>query len=208
MPTVENNTELADSIIEATLKHVPFDGWSDEAVRLGIQDLKIDDSAFKDLFNHDCSKVVEHYSNMLDRDMLAALVKLNLDEMKIRDRIHNGVMTRIKLMSANRLAAKKTCAYLALPPHAALGTKLLYRTVNQIWYAAGDTATDFNFYTKRGLLAGVYTSTLLYWFNDDSHEFENTQSFLSRRIENVMLIQKFKARIKACWPWGKSDQSS
>ncbi len=201
MPTVKNNTELADRITEATLKHVPFDGWSKEAVKLGIQDLELDDSAFEEIFSSDLSKMVSHYSQMLDRNMLAGLKKLNLDEMKIRERIHTGVMTRIKLMSANRLAAKKTCAYLALPQHAALGTKLLYRTVNQIWYAAGDTATDFNFYTKRGLLAGVYTSTLLYWFNDDSHEFENTQEFLSRRIENVMVIQKLKARIKQCWPW-------
>ena len=52
--------------------------------------------------------------------------------------------------------------------HAALGAKLMYRTVDAMWRAAGDTSTDFNFYTKRGILAGVYGSTAMRWFNDTS----------------------------------------
>lgn len=36
--------------------------------------------------------------------------------------------------------------------------------VDDIWYWAGDRSTDFNWYTKRALLAGIYTSTgLLIW---------------------------------------------
>lgn len=205
MTAKENQTKTADRVVEATLKHIPFDGWSDEAVKLGLQDLGLEESTFYTLFDNDVAKAVEHYSDMLDRQMLEILEGKKLDEMKIRERVHTAVMTRLNLLAPHKLAAKKTCAYLALPHHAALGTKLLYRTVNKIWYAAGDTATDFNFYTKRGLLAGVYTSTLLYWFNDNSPEFEDTQAFLSRRIENVMLIPKIKARLKQYWPWGKSE---
>ncbi|MEN8237508.1 MAG: COQ9 family protein [Pseudomonadota bacterium] len=203
MLDVKNNTELASRVVEATLKHVPFDGWNEAAVKLAIQDLELETATFDELFQGSVSNVIEHYSTMLDQQMLDALKDQNLAEMKIRERVHTIVMTRLQLMLPHRLAAKKTCAYLALPHHAALGIRLLYRTVSQIWYAAGDTATDFNFYTKRGLLAGVYTSTLLYWFNDDSPEFENTGAFLSRRIENVMLIPKLKSRIKQCWPWGR-----
>lgn len=205
MINVKNNTERLNRLVEATLKHVPFDGWNEEAVMLGIQNLAEPDSSFEELFNSDVSKIVEHYSAMLDQQMLEALAAQNLKEMKIRDRVHTAVMARLRLMAANRLAAKKACAYLAMPQHAALGTKLLYRTVNQIWYAAGDTATDFNFYTKRGLLAGVYASTLVYWFNDDSSKFEDTQTFLSRRIENVMMIHKLKARLKQFWPWSSNN---
>jgi ubiquinone biosynthesis protein COQ9 len=70
---------------------------------------------------------------------------------------------------------------------------LLYRTVDRMWRAAGDTSTDFNFYTKRAILAGVYSSTLLRWFTDDSEDEKPTFEFLDRRIEDVMRFEKFKA---------------
>jgi ubiquinone biosynthesis protein COQ9 len=68
-----------------------------------------------------------------------------------------------------------------------------------MWYAAGDTSTDFNFYTKRATLAGVYSSTLLYWLNDRSPGSEATWGFLDRRIDDVMKIEKLKAQVKS---WG------
>ena len=85
---------------------------------------------------------------------------------------------------------------LSLPMHAALGAKLLYRTVDAMWRAAGDTSTDFNFYTKRGILAGVYASTAMRWFNDTGDDEKVTDEFLIARIENVMQFEKFKAELR------------
>ena len=82
------------------------------------------------------------------------------------------------------------CSYLMMLQHAPLAAKLLYRTVDAIWYAIGDRSTDFNFYTKRGLLAAVYSATVLYWLNDKSPDCAATWSFLDRRIEEVMLVPK------------------
>ena len=81
--------------------------------------------------------------------------------------------------------------------HAPLALKLLYRTVDAIWYAAGDNATDFNFYTKRALLAGVYSSTVLYWLNDKSAGCADSWSFLDRRIDEVMQVPKLLGRVSA-----------
>jgi ubiquinone biosynthesis protein COQ9 len=66
--------------------------------------------------------------------------------------------------------------------------RLVYRTCDRIWRAAGDSATDFNFYTKRGLLAGVVTSTMLYWLQDKSEGSQATSAFLDRRIADVLTI--------------------
>ena len=55
---------------------------------------------------------------------------------------------------------------------------------------------DFNFYTKRALLSGVYSATVLYWLNDNSEDFEKTWQFLDRRIDDVMQIEKFKAQMR------------
>jgi len=80
--------------------------------------------------------------------------------------------------------------------NAGLGAKLLYASVDAMWRAAGDESTDFNFYTKRGILAGVYGSVLMRWFNDTSEDESATAAFLDARIENVMQFEKFKAKAK------------
>ena len=122
------------------------------------------------------------------------LAKLKLAQMKIRERIRTAVTTRLELLKANKEAARRAAAFLTLPPHVSMGAKLLYRTVDTIWRAIGDTSTDFNFYTKRAILAAVYSSTLMRWFTDDTETA--TQEFLAHRIDNVMQFEKLKADIR------------
>ena len=92
--------------------------------------------------------------------------------------------------------ARRAAAFLTLPPNATTGVKLLYNTVDAIWRAVGDTSTDFNFYTKRAILAGVYSTTLMRWFSDTGEDEEITNAFLQRRIDNVMQFEKFKAQVR------------
>jgi ubiquinone biosynthesis protein COQ9 len=123
------------------------------------------------------------------------LAKLDLKAMKVRDRIATAVLTRLEILRPQKEAARRAAAFLSLPPHLPLATKLLYRTVDVMWRAAGDTSTDFNFYTKRAILAGVWSATLLRWFNDTSENEQATREFLAARIENVMTFEKFKAEV-------------
>ena len=114
----------------------------------------------------------------------------------IRVRIAEAVKTRLAILRRHKEAARRAAALLSLPLHAGRAAKLLYRTVDAMWRAAGDTATDFNFYTKRGILAGVYGATLVRWFADASVDETATNEFLAARIENVMQFEKFKAQAK------------
>ncbi len=91
---------------------------------------------------------------------------------------------------------RRTLSYLGQPQHAGRGLRCLYRTVDEMWHAAGDTATDFNFYTKRGLLAGVYTSTMLFWLADESDGHAAAWSFLDRRIADALRIPKVTGRLR------------
>src|SRR3569833_578049 len=87
-------------------------------------------------------------------------------------------------------------AFLMMPAYAALGMILVYQMVDAMWRAAGDTSTDFNFYTKRAILAGVYSTTLMRWFTDKTADEAETRAFLDARIGNVMQFEKFKAEMK------------
>jgi ubiquinone biosynthesis protein COQ9 len=124
------------------------------------------------------------------------LAKEKLSEMKVRDRIAAAVLTRLEILKAHKEAARRAAAFLMLPMNAALGASLLYRTVDAMWRAVGDTSTDFNFYTKRAILVGVYSATLMRWFNDAGEDGAATREFLSARIENVMQFEKFKAEVR------------
>jgi ubiquinone biosynthesis protein COQ9 len=77
-----------------------------------------------------------------------------------------------------------------------LAIRLLYETVDGIWYAAGDSATDFSFYTKRATLAGIYAATLLYWLEDRSPGFADTRAFLDRRLAEVARIGQARHRFQ------------
>ena len=117
--------------------------------------------------------------------------------MRIRDRITAAVKARLQVMDPHPEAARRLFAYLALPPNAPLAARLTWRTVDVMWYAAGDDASDFNYYTKRGLLAPVYTTTALCWLADTSDGHADTWAYLDRRIADVMKVPAIMSRIKA-----------
>lgn len=179
---------LRQELLTAVLPHVGFDGWSEAALRAAAKDLDVDPALAANAFPGGGAELVAAYSAEIDRRTLEALESLPLDEMKVREKIFAGVMTRLELLEPDKEAARRALTFLALPFNAPLAAKLLYRTVDALWYAAGDRATDYNFYSKRALLAGVYSSTLLFWLNDSSEDHAATRAFLERRITEVLKI--------------------
>jgi ubiquinone biosynthesis protein COQ9 len=190
--------EWRGDIIEAILSHVPFDGWSDDAIKRAADDLRLTHGYINLAFPKGIPDMIGFFLEGLDRKLITDLKFHNLGKMRIRDKITTAIRVRLELNEPYREAVHRTVTWLAVPLNAYLGAKLLWRTADVMWRMAGDTATDYNHYTKRGILSGVYSSTLLYWLNDVSEGYEDTWAFLDRRIENVMQFEKVKAKaIKA-----------
>jgi ubiquinone biosynthesis protein COQ9 len=184
------------ALIEAMLPDVAFDGWSDKAILSAASRLGLDEAAVAVLFPDGVRDVVAGFSRWADDRMLDALAQQNLAALKVRERVATAVRARLAVLAPHREAVRRALTLLALPRNLPLGLTLLYHTVDAIWRAAGDTATDFNFYTKRGLLAGVQAATTLYWLDDRSPGGEATQAFLDRRLADVMAIPKLGARVR------------
>jgi len=191
-----NDAALKAAVLKVALTHVPFDGFSDAVLARAGEETGVDKATLTRLFPDGALSLVEAFSASADNAMEAALAKKKLAGVKIRERIKAAVLARIAAIAPHKEAARRAAAFLTLPPHAGLGVKLLYRTVDRIWRAIGDTSTDFNFYTKRAILAGVYSATLMRWFTDRSEGEAETHAFLDARIENVMQFEKLKAQIK------------
>ncbi len=176
------------SLLDAALRHVPFDGWTWTAIDAGARELGLDAGEAQRLFPGGPLELIRAFSSEADRHMLEALESLDLDAMKVREKVAAGVRARLEAVAAHREAVRSGLNFFALPQNAPAGLSCLYRTVDAIWYAAGDKATDYNFYSKRALLAAVYSSTLLFWLNDKSEDYAATWAFLDRRISEVLQV--------------------
>ena len=177
-----------DALMLAVLPHVAFDGWSQSAIKAGAADAGIEPAVAFNTFPGGPAELIAHFSAWADRRMLETLEKQDLESMRVSERVAAGVRGRLELLAPHREAVRRGLAFLGMPQQSPLGLKCLYRTVDAIWYAAGDTSTDYNFYSKRMLLAGVYSSTLLFWLNDKSEGFADSWAFLDRRIAEVLKI--------------------
>jgi ubiquinone biosynthesis protein COQ9 len=188
---------LRDRLIEAILPDVAFDGWSRAALRRAAQRSGIDSEEAFALFPRGPASLVAEFSRWADRQMLDRLETLPLDELGTAQRIALAVETRLEIAAPWREAVRRAMSTLALPQHAPLAVRLLYETVDGIWYMAGDKATDFSFYTKRASLAAVYAATVLYWLDDRSLDFAETRGFLARRLGDVARLGEAKQRLAA-----------
>ncbi len=192
------HTDLQDAVLEASLPHVAFDGWTDRALRAGATSVGLDAGAAKRAFPAGGTDAIAHFSDWADRRMLAALEEesASFAELRVRDKITRAVRLRLEILEPHREAVRRAMTVLAMRGRAGLSARLLYRSVDAMWRAAGDTSTDYNFYTKRGLLAGVQSSTLLYWLGDSSEDRSATWGFLDRRIADVMRVGKAIGKVR------------
>ncbi|MBI1274424.1 COQ9 family protein [bacterium] len=200
--------ELAEEkarFLDALCAEVPFSGWSRESMKRAGEASGVDEFTQYRLFPGGESEALEAFQEMLDEAMVAAIhADKEWAKRKIRDKIAQAVLYRLGAISAYKEVIRRAVAYYSLPTHWAEATKRLYKTVDAMWYEAGDTATDYNFYTKRLLLAGVYSSTLMVWLEDQSEDAEETREFLMRRIDNVMSINKLKAKLPGFMQMGRN----
>ena len=188
----ENNERF--TFVRACLVHVPFDGWTQRSLDLAAEDCSLNNKDVSRILPRGIPQAIETYAYLADKDMISAFKSKMMDPESCLE----GVTAKIKFMIIVRLeqalpqkeGVRKTIQYVCNPRHLQFSQKLLYKTIDQIWHQAGDNSKDFSFFTKRGLLGAIYSSTLLYYLADDSGSIENTSAFLDRRLKEISLIPK------------------
>jgi ubiquinone biosynthesis protein COQ9 len=185
-----------DALIEAMLPDVPFDGWSRAGLRAAARRIGVPAAEALALFPDGPGDFAACFSRWADRRMLDRFESLPLDQLRVPERVALAVNTRLDIVEPWREAVRRALTILALPQNAPLAMRLLYETVDGIWYAAGDSATDFSFYTKRATLAAIYAATLFYWLEDRSPGFADTRAFLDRRLAEAARIGHARHRLQ------------
>jgi ubiquinone biosynthesis protein COQ9 len=189
-PTLD---EIREGLADGIAANAAFDGWGDAARDAAADAAGLDRDVAKVAFPGGAVDMIEAWFAAIDRTMVEKLPPEKLATMKIRAKITALVEARLDAVGPNREALRRALAILAMPQNLVRGAKLGWHAADLMWRAAGDTATDYNHYTKRTILAGVYAATVTVFLDDESEGHADTSAFLGRRIEGILQFEKAKA---------------
>lgn len=190
-PTLD---EVRAALAPIIARNAAFDGWSKAAVEMAASQAGIEPVIAALAFDGGAITMIDAWFAHIDAAMRAACPPEMLGAVKTREKIATLVEARLAAMAPDRESLRRAQSILAMPQNIARAAQLGWRAADHIWRAAGDASVDYNFYTKRSILAGIYAATLLVFVNDESDNHADTSAFLARRIDGIMRFEKAKAR--------------
>ena len=194
---IEPNEMTLDELRAALAPLIPanavFDGWSDKALAMAAAELGIAEGRAELAFPGGPFDMIDAWFDAIDLAMASAYPLERIAQLKIRERIRDLILYRMEVINPHKEALRRALAILAQPQNAMGAARLAWRAADRMWRIAGDRATDFNHYTKRGILSALYMSTLLVYLDDESEGLVTTRGFLDRRINDVMNFEKLKS---------------
>ena len=184
-----------EALLDAALGHVAFDGWSEATIAAAVEDLGISADQARALCPRGALDLAVAYHRRGDEAMRANLGAADLDAMRVRERVTFAVRARVEA-AGDREVVRRGTTFFAQPRNTGEGARLIWGTADAIWDALGDPSDDINWYSKRAILSGVYSATVLFWLGDESPDREATWRFLDRRIGDVMNFEKLKGQLR------------
>ncbi|MEP3049739.1 MAG: COQ9 family protein [Erythrobacter sp.] len=172
-----------------------FDGWNEKALLAAAELTGVDPDIAKLAYPGGAMDMIEAWITDIDAKMKAEWPAEKLAKLKIRERIRALIAFRLEAVDGLEEALRRALSIMAMPQNARRSLKIGWHSADLMWRLAGDTATDYNHYTKRTILAGIYSATLAVFVNDESEGKQASYAFLDRRIDGVMRFEKAKAKL-------------
>ncbi|OCC22431.1 RpsU-divergently transcribed [Croceicoccus estronivorus] len=172
-----------------------FDGWSETALDAAAVAAGVDPAAARFAFPGGPADMIGAWIDGIDTAMAAALPADQLATLPVRERIRRLVQFRLDAVAGREEAVRRALAIFAMPQNATTSLKRGWHSADLMWRLANDTASDFNHYTKRTILGGIYAATLAVFVDDESEGKAETKAFLDRRIAGIIRFEKAKMRL-------------
>ena len=188
---------VREAVLAAALPHVPFDGWSDAVLQRAIQEAGVDAGLALLAFPEGVRDLLDVFWAAHDTALVQEISLRNLHNLRLSERVTGALKIYLELLRPHREGVRRALAVQALPANVPGALAQLYRTVDAIWCAAGDQSTDFNFYSKRAVLAAVVASIVTHWLGESGTDADAMDAFIERRVANVLQFEKVKARLGA-----------
>lgn len=182
---------MEEAILSAASTYIPTHGFTHKSLALGAQDAGYL-PASTNLFPRGAFELVLYHLSSRRLELKDTVQFPQATE----GRKPMGTTQKVKTLLLARLHANKpihdklpeAIALMSLAGNIPASVKELSLLVDEIWYLAGDISVDSSWYTKRGLLAGVYASSEVFMSQDRSEGFKETETFVQRRLEDVGLV--------------------
>ena len=187
-------TGIQAQILEAARFHIAFDGFSDAVISLAAHEADVSAEEARSAFSRGAIDLAFAFHIAGDAKLAAAMQDMPGD-LRYSEKVAWAIKKRLEIAAEDKEAVRRAAAFFALPIHAATASRAVWHTADTIWSGLGDTSDDFNWYSKRAILSGVYSSALLYWLGDTSDRNERTSEFVDRRIEDVMRFEKDQSQL-------------
>jgi ubiquinone biosynthesis protein COQ9 len=190
--SLDNKQKILQNFLETCL----FEGWSQKALELAFTKSDIDIKFLPFIFENGCVEIADFFIRTIDQKMQEAAIGIDFKQMKIRDKIKNLVKIRLEINQQYKPQLQKLVHFYFQPKNASYAFKNSYKTADLMWKMAGDNSTDYNFYSKRIILAKIYIRVLFSFVKDESPNYQKTLDLLDREIEKVMQFAAFKFKVK------------
>lgn len=189
-----------NALMQVLSKLLPFNNWDARLLEEAESAVGFTKGYNYIMFPGGLDEVVDYFEQWSDSATVEYLANVPIPH-RVRDKILLALKHRIigaidgdknkaEILNNYRHAHIKTVSYLLRPDNIPLSVKIAWRSCDMIWRYAGDKSTDFNFYSKRGLLLSVYSSSIMFFIADESPEFVDTQDFMADSLENIINITK------------------
>ncbi|CAB4490272.1 ubiquinone biosynthesis protein COQ9 [Rhizophagus irregularis] len=169
-------------ILKASLPFVNQYGWSIDALSQGAKTLGYPNISHG-LFPKGGAELIDYFLEDCRRKMSHEIFD-KMNGLKVHQKIRFACVTRLNLTKPYIRKWPEALAIMAQPNNVSMAVEHLAKLVDDMWYLAGDKSADMNWYSKRAILAAIYTSTELYMTQDTSPDFTGTYQFLNRRLQD------------------------
>ena len=186
-----SNNKIKSIILQKLKKIVSDEGWSEKVLKQLLQN-GVEKSDLVTFFQYDYKELLKYSLEELNKSLEKEINKINIINYSLNKRIKKILMLRFNILNNDKEFYKKTFYHLLIPSNNKIMKSSLYKSVDNMWYLAGDNSTDFNFYTKRLILAVIYVNALFVLFNKN---FDEVESNIDRNLKKISKIPKIKDRI-------------
>ena len=190
-----NLNKVRNNILDEAKKYVAKYGWNKNLLNKIAEKSKYDSNTITALFPDGYKSLLQLYLDEINLKMTNESKTLNLIRLKVHERIRELFILRLDIMAKEKRIITKTFFHLLLPNNYKFSLINLYKTVDQMWFLAGDNSTDFNYYSKRAILASIYSRTMMHFINND--DLELTINLFNMQLKQVSKIPKIKNSLKS-----------
>ncbi|PWA71011.1 COQ9-like protein [Artemisia annua] len=172
-----NYQEEQSRVLAASLPHVFKLGWSEAAMIAGARDVSLSPSIVGSIPRKEAA-LVEYFMDECLQKLIDEIDsgKLGLQDMVPSERIAKLVKTRLEIQAPYISKWPQALSIQAQPLNFSTSFKQRAELVDEFCHAASDEGSGVDWYLKRTVLGGIYSSTEIYMLTDNSTGFFSSPS--------------------------------